>query len=765
MNVFGGRPGFAAGVTAIIAILAVAFFTPSVPITLLIVCALVAAVLAVLCACRYITPYRLLSCLIVTVVFAAALLRGMTTFNTSSDELNGFSGEDRYIHATVRERRSYSDFYSVYTVKLNSIDGNACDALAVLNCEYNSDLQVGYEFVLRRASIAYVPELSPDYAISPVSENIFLSVDSVSPDDCIILSEDNYTASDRLRSLNSFLSAKLRHEIGGEEGRLAAAMLLGDRSALSLQTRRDFARSGLSHYLAVSGLHVSIIICIVAFLLMHLRIKKIYINLLLAVFALLYLLLLGFPVSAVRSVVMLALVFMAYSMGDNADPLNSLGIAAALIVLISPTSVFDAGFILSFAATAGIVCFMPILNSALNKLFRKTEKQKRPKLKAVLKSVLGFVFGTLISTSAALSLTLLPSAFIFGEISVMCFYSNFAAAFVGAPLLGSTLFYLLLGNIPYVGEGLIFVIRTCARYLIDLTARLSETKGALISLTSKHATVIVLTFSLLIYVFLVVKFKNKKSLIALPLAYPLVLVALVISANSGFAAKPEITFLATGRDECALVAYENSTALIDISDGSLSRLRMIGEEAHASGYTEFDTLILTHYHTGHISSVSRFVAEEKVRSVVLPYPENENDGWIMRQISDMLASRGIPCGVVSSGGSVDLPGELRLRISDITRLERSNHPMISFSVYSNGMKISYVGESAWESDKLADVLNDCDIAVFGSHGPIAKTEYSSLPDSAYEYVFLDGAPLDFFRGLHADTVTVNVGRRKITFTD
>lgn len=765
MNIFGGRPGFAAGITAIIAILAVAFFAPSVSVTLLIVCVLGAAVLAVLCACRYITPYRLFSCLFITAVFAVALIRGTATFNITASELSAYSGEERYIHATVCERRGYSDYYSAYTVKLKSIDGNACDALALLSCEYGSDLQVGYEFVLRHASVEYAPSLSPTEAIQLVSDNIFLSVDSVSPDDCVILSEDNYTAADRLRSLNSFLSAKLRNEIGAEEGRLAAAMLLGDRAALSAQTRRDFTRSGISHYLAVSGMHVSIITGVVAFLLMRLHIKKIFRNLLLSAFALVYLLLLGFPVSAVRAVVMLVIVFMAYSMGDNSDPVNSLGIAAAFIVIVSPTSVFDVGFILSFAATAGIVCFVPTLSLTLGTLFRKPYMQKHPRLKAVLKAMLGAGLGAIYSTAAALSLTLLPSSLIFGEISVMSFFSNFAAALAGLPLIGSTIFYLLFADIPYVGEGLAFVVRASARYLIDLAAHLSEAKGVLISLTSKQAMVIVLAFSLIIYLLLSVKLKNKKPLLALPLAYPLVLVALVICANSALASKPEITFLATGKDEGVLVAYENSTALIDISDGSLSRLRMIGNEAKACGYTEFDTLILTHYHARHISSVSRFVAEEMVRGVVLAYPENEDDMWIVRQISDMLASRGIPCEIALRGASVTLPGELSLKLSDIARLERSVHPMISFCISSKAMTVSYLGESSWESDAACAMLGVSDVVVFGSHGPNAKTECPLLTSSAQEYVFLSGAPLDFFTGLRADTVTVNVGRRKITFAD
>ncbi len=764
MNIFGGRPGFAAGITAIVAILAVIFLPPAVAVALLVIAVLSLPLLITLCTGGYITPYRLFATVILLLVFIAALLRGMAVFGGSSGELLKFAGEERTIQGVVTERRTSSERYTVYKIELKSIDGEKCDASAILNCENASQLQAGHEFIIRNAEIYYVPDLPEKEAASLISENIFLSADNAEIEDCIIISEHDPVDLDLFRSLNSYLSAKLRLRIGGDEGRLAAAMLLGDRSSLTAEMSRDFNRAGLSHYLAVSGLHVSIITGIVGFILMQLRIRKAYRNLLLALFALFYLLLLGFPVSATRSVVMLLIVFLSYSMGDDSDPANSLGIAAAIIILISPASVFDASFILSFTATLGIVCFMPVFNSVLEKLFDKKDG-KRSKTATVLKKLLGMVFGVLVTTASALSLTLLPVTFLFGEISVLGFRSNLAAAIAGAPLLGSSLFYLLLGDIPYLGEGLAFVIRACARYFLELSASLSDTPGALISLISVFSGAIVVCFSILIYFFLVVKVKYKKPLLLLPALYPVILAVLVLFADLALPAKPKITFLGTGRDETAFFACGEGAVLIDISDGSYSRLRTLSDEAHSAGYTEFDTLILTHYHRRHLSSVSRFTADQKVRRVLLPYPENEDDAWIMLQLSEMLAWRGIPCDLIKADKPLSIGGGVFLEMTEISRLKRSNHPMIAFSVSSDERKITYIGESAWEAEYIRNFVKGANTLVLGSHGPIAKSDFPPELRGDIEYVFFNGSPIEFFRGLRAEKIRVNVGKTEYTLEE
>lgn len=728
MNIFGGRPGIAAGVLAVTAILAAAFCIFAVNVAILISACIFILLCVILFACKFISGYRLFANILVTAVFCTALLRGMNVFYYRAPGAESLCGEDMYLHGIVIEREGGGDYYTNYVIRVLSVNGIECNEKAKLVCEYNSELQKGYEFVLRHSVIEFVLDLEEEDAAELVSEGIFLSVTTSDYNDYAILSENNISWTDEFQSLNSYLSAKLRGGVKGEEGRLAAAMLLGDRSALTSRMYRDFSRAGLSHYLAVSGLHVSIITGLVTFLIGKLRIRRTVRNLLIAAFALAYLCLLGFPVSAIRAVIMMITVFVAYSMGDASDSLNSLGIAASIIIIIDPCSVFEKSFILSFCATLGIVCFMPLFNEISNKLFESGKRKgENNLLRTVLKKLFNAVFGTLIGTAAALSLTLLAVTFLFGETSVLGFESNLAAALVGTPLLASSLLYLIFGNFPYLGEALEFVITKTARFMLDIAYRLGDERGALLSLTSKGARIVVLVFSIILFILLVIKIKHKKLLILAPLSYPLVILAITMIASSSLPTNTELTVYSTGKDEVMLAACGGESAIIDISDGSLTRLDTASVNAHENGITEFDTLILTHYHTKHLSSVSRFIDEEKLRHVILPYPETEDDAWIMVQLVDVLQSSGISCEIAHPNTEKHLVGDAVLTLSPIKRLERSNHPILYFTISEREERITYVSGSAWEDDDfksdLGELIYESDILLFGAHGPVIKVNF------------------------------------------
>jgi hypothetical protein len=226
MNIFGGRPGIAAGVLAVTAILAVFFFTLSVNILLIVAAFLFVALCVVLLAFGIVKPYRFFSIAVVFAVFLTAWIQGVRVFYRTSPEAEALCGEDSYVHATVAERYVSSDYYSFYIVRVRSVNGVPYEGKALLDCEYNSDLQVGYEFVLRSARVEHTLSLVQKDALSFMCDGIFLYITSYTDADCHILSEKNFTFADRLDQVNSYLCAKLKNTVRGDAGRLASAMLL-----------------------------------------------------------------------------------------------------------------------------------------------------------------------------------------------------------------------------------------------------------------------------------------------------------------------------------------------------------------------------------------------------------------------------------------------------------------------------------------------------------------------------------------------------------
>ena len=155
--------------------------------------------------------------------------------------------------------------------------------------------------------------------------------------------------------------ARLRERVGqtlslrlGDGAGLCRALLLGDRSELGDSISDDFSALGISHIVAVSGLHLGIITAVVSFLLRRLHVPNAPSIIVTAVFALLFAALTGFSSSVLRSALMLMIASSARLGGRSGHMPTSLASAVALIILFRPCAVLDVGLVLSFSSTFGI---------------------------------------------------------------------------------------------------------------------------------------------------------------------------------------------------------------------------------------------------------------------------------------------------------------------------------------------------------------------------------------------------------------------------
>ena len=150
------------------------------------------------------------------------------------------------------------------------------------------------------------------------------------------------------------------------EGGIAAALLIGDRRYVSRHTYDLFRQSGLAHLLAISGLHMGLLcfgvvaalrrfMALFPHIASRLPVHKVAASGGLFVAGLLYVLLSGASISAVRAFLMATLVILSWIIDRPGVTLRNVGIAAILIVLINQLALLSAGFQLSFAATTGLV--------------------------------------------------------------------------------------------------------------------------------------------------------------------------------------------------------------------------------------------------------------------------------------------------------------------------------------------------------------------------------------------------------------------------
>jgi competence protein ComEC len=178
---------------------------------------------------------------------------------------------------------------------------------------------------------------------------------------------DGFDLSRAIEGTRQAIGDRIDAALDGSSEAIGRAMVMGDQSAITDETRELMAISGLAHIYSISGLHLSIVaggmfwlvrLGLAAVLAPARRVpaKKIAACCGLAA-ALGYMLLAGglSNVPALRSALMLALIFGAVLAGRRAMTMRNVAIAALLIIAIDPSSVFRPSFQLSFAAVVGLI--------------------------------------------------------------------------------------------------------------------------------------------------------------------------------------------------------------------------------------------------------------------------------------------------------------------------------------------------------------------------------------------------------------------------
>ena len=152
---------------------------------------------------------------------------------------------------------------------------------------------------------------------------------------------------------------------------LLKGLLLADRSEIDYRTKESFINSGVIHVLAVSGLHVGFIVLIFLFLTNRIPIYSRTIITIIGLIA--FLMLTGNPTSVFRATIMAIIMLLIFLSNRTYNSINSLFIAALIILLFNPQDIFNPGFQLSFSAVLSILIIYPIFNKKIttkNKAFR-----------------------------------------------------------------------------------------------------------------------------------------------------------------------------------------------------------------------------------------------------------------------------------------------------------------------------------------------------------------------------------------------------------
>lgn len=153
--------------------------------------------------------------------------------------------------------------------------------------------------------------------------------------------------------------------LGEKNGGMLSAMMLGERRELDQELKELYQVNGIGHLLAISGLHLSFVGLSLYQFLRKTGLTYKEAGFLGCLALLLYTIMSGLSVSAIRAFVMFVIRIGADMTGRVYDMLTSLAVAAAVIICWRPLYAFDAGFLLSFGAIIGILFLYPLIQKII----------------------------------------------------------------------------------------------------------------------------------------------------------------------------------------------------------------------------------------------------------------------------------------------------------------------------------------------------------------------------------------------------------------
>lgn len=508
--------------------------------------------------------------------------------------------------------------------------------------------------------------------------------------------------------MRSFLCNLIKNYTNGDGASLLCAMLLGEKDGLSDTFLRDMNRLGLSHTLALSGMHFSILLFGLERLLKRIPVHKCIRYLVVLVLMIFYLFAIGGTPSAMRAGLMMFFVIIAFFLYIEYDALTDLTVSVALICIFTPYAITDLSLLLSAFATLGILLMVE------NDYGDTEDTPRRAPLWRVLHSIWLSVKTTLAASLATLPLI----AYAYGSMPLMLIFANLLFAPIMQLLLYLSLTVLLLGFLPPVA-----MAASAYTHLIEwLCARLADVPHTQISV--RHPVLFVFlcigaALFLLLYLFPPPE-KKKARLSAILLAL------MLISSGGVFAVRALINSNTLTVSYCAvqgergdaLLLSENGfTAVIDNTRGVSSEAEDVLTLVEDHYLVEIDTYVVTGYHTAMRATLDELLRTRVIHRILLPLPTTAEEEALFLSVVQSANEGRSDVSLYAMGAPLTL-GSAEFVLHEHSTLGAETKTAL-FTLSCGGDSLAYlspslVSYSSWQ--EVTSKIKDHETVFFGAYG-------------------------------------------------
>lgn len=507
--------------------------------------------------------------------------------------------------------------------------------------------------------------------------------------------------------LQSEMHQLLERSVGDDTRPLFKAILLGEKSELDFETRTAFSRAGLSHLMAVSGMHVGFVLMPVWMLIPWFWTRKSGRSAGLMTIALIlffYAGLTGFTASVSRASITACLLAIGKLFQRNRDSLNTTGVAGMILLLNNPGSLFDVGFQLSFCAVTVILVLGPVMRDWIPSKIRFSWKG----------TVLQFL-GISIIVQMGLFPILADS---FGEFSIAGPIANTA----GVPIT-QMLFLWSMIALPLAAMSDLFLnwVMLPAEYLALALLWIVQIVG-----TKEMAWISIPSVSKLLPIlwFLGIGLFASSSIPQIRYKWGIVFLAFLCAGRVHEIYKTaqisplQVTVFDVGQGDGILIQTPNGKTIL-YDTGVLNPFQNSGRtiltpELKARGITKVDAVILSHPHADHIGGMIAILESFEVG--VIYQPEFVYGSAVFAGYMELARKKEVSIVEVKAGMEIELDPNVKMFV-----LHPSNKPMgHDPNAHSVSIKLVY-GETSFLLTGDAELLAETEM--LANYGHFLKSDW------------------------------------------
>lgn len=542
-----------------------------------------------------------------------------------------------------------------------------------------------------------------------------------------------------LRDLPAYWSQALKESISqafpGDVSGLVQALVTGNRDNLSDPFTTSLQRAGLSHTVAVSGMHLAFLAGLLSMLFGGWRRLA---SLVTIPVTILFTLTAGCTPSVVRAAVMILLLHIGPLFYRERDEFTSLGGALLLLLLYNPFSAAHIGLQLSFAAVAGIfLCAQPLQTALMARIpFRPA---KRWTFWWAIQLVPKFIVSTFCATLGASVFTVPLSAIYFQSVSLIAPLSNLLTLWAVGILFGAGVLIGTLGVfVPELAALVALPIAPLGRYLNAVIDGLSSlTFSAVTTQSVYYRAWLVLVYLILILIPILPG--KKRWIIPTCCGVTTLCLAMLLNAWSFWWGSGAITVLDVGQGQSVLVRSGQFLCLVDCGGDSYDSAGDIAADFLGDyGVGRLELLVLTHFHADHANGVAQLLKRVQVDTLAIP-PATGEEEPLREEILSAAQEQGVEVLEVGEDTLLTLGQDRTIQLYAPLGAGETNEAGLTCLVSNGDFDTLITGDmgSDVEQQLLAHAaLPDLEVLVAGHHGSKSSTSEQLLAATAPDYAFL-----------------------------